>query len=154
MTFEHGQKQDYDPRIRILVRLIEESQGTLRLTAIEIGSLFGLGEARLLRLFKQQVGKPLRRYLLEVRMTRAAELLAYGVIPIKTIAVESGYAQLTSFYRDFKRIHGISPLKMRLLHLELRLRDKHLPGSHLTDSRPFGGNAQDRQSALPALTLE
>ena len=55
-----------DVRIRLLLRIIEENEGTFRLTP-EIGSLLGLGEARVQRLFGREMGKTLRRHLLEVK---------------------------------------------------------------------------------------
>jgi len=49
-----------DVRIRILLRIIEERGGVLRMSSTQIGSLLGVGEARVLRLFNTEVGKTLR----------------------------------------------------------------------------------------------
>jgi AraC-like DNA-binding protein len=115
-----------DARIRILLRIIEERGGVLPMSSQQIGGLLGLGEARVLRLFNMEVGKTLRRHLLEVRMARAAELLSEGVRPIKTIASDCGYTGVTNFYRDFKNVYGISPMQMRLLRMDTRLIEKRL----------------------------
>src|SRR5689334_13375387 len=64
-----------DARIRVLLRIIDERGGSLPMTSKEIGGLLGLGEARVLRLFSTEVGKTLRRYMLEVRMARASRML-------------------------------------------------------------------------------
>ena len=112
-----------DSRIRILLRIIDEQGGTLTMSSKELGGMLGLGEARVLRLFGREVGKPLRRHLLEVRMARAARLLNNDVLPIKAIASDCGYTIVSNFYRDFKRVYGTSPLKMRLVHLDIQLRD-------------------------------
>ena len=61
---------------------------------------------------------------LEVRMARAAHLLNNVVLPIKTIASDCGYTVVSNFYRDFKRVYGTSPLKMRLVHLDIQLLDQ------------------------------
>jgi len=106
-----------DVRIRILLRIIEERAGVLELSSTELGSLLGLSETRVLRLFNAETGKPLRRHIREVRMRRAAELLKDCVIPIKTIGVRCGYTVLSNFYRDFKIVHGTSPRQMR--HLQM-----------------------------------
>lgn len=119
-----GWKAAGDARIRILLRLIEERGGVLQMSSRQIGSLLGLGEARVLRLFSSEVGKPLRRHLLEVRMARAAELLKDCVMPIKTIASHCGYTVVTNFYRDFKNVYGISPMQMRLMHMNSQLDGK------------------------------
>lgn len=115
-----------DARIAILLRIIEERGGTLPLSSEQIGGLLGLGEARVLRLFSSEVGKTLRRHLLEVRMARANSLLTGSVLPIKTIAFDCGYTVVSNFYRDFKKIHGMSPLQTRLTQLHRRLRDRSL----------------------------
>ena len=106
-----------DARIRIFLRIIEEWGGTPAMTSSEIARLLGLGKARLLRLFSKEVGKTLRRHLLEVRMARAAELVKNTAIPVKTISFQCGYTALSNFYRDFKRVHGISPIRMRFRYL-------------------------------------
>jgi AraC family cel operon transcriptional repressor len=110
-----------DARIRILLKIIEERGGMLPISSKQIGSLLGLGQARALRLFSTEVGKTLRRHLLEVRMGRAAQLLKDVRPPIKTVAFDCGYTLVTNFYRDFKRVHGISPMQMRLRHINIRL---------------------------------
>jgi AraC-like DNA-binding protein len=112
-----------DVRIRLLLRIIEENGGMFRMTP-EIGSLLGLGEARVQRLFSREMGKTLRRHLLEVRMAKAARLLRNVVQPIKMIAHDCGYSVVSNFSRDFKRIHGISPMQMRLQHIDLQARTK------------------------------
>lgn len=102
-----------DPRIRILLRIIEERHGMLNMSSEQIGSMLGLSETRVLRLFSAQVGRTLRRHLLEVKMARAAAFLKDGVLPIKAIASNCGYSLLSNFYRDFKSVYGTSPMQMR-----------------------------------------
>ena len=106
-----------DVRIRILLRVIEERAGVLELSSKELGSLLGLSETRVLRLFNAETGRPLHSYVREVKMTRAAELLKDCVVPIKTIAARCGYSVVSNFYRDFKIVHGTSPNQMR--HLQM-----------------------------------
>jgi AraC-like DNA-binding protein len=103
----------------MLLKIIEERAGVLQMSSTQIGSLLGLSETRVLRLFSAEVGKTLRRHLLEVRMGRAAESLRDGVMPIKTIAFHCGYSVVTNFYRDFKIVYGTSPMRMRLMHMNL-----------------------------------
>ena len=116
-----------DTRIQILLRIIDERGGTLQMTSREIGGLLGLGEARVQRLFNREVGKTLRRHLLEVSMRRSS-LLLHDVGPtIKTVAFDCGYRLVTNFYRDFKRVHGISPMQMRLRHMKVELHAERFP---------------------------
>jgi AraC-like DNA-binding protein len=113
-----------DTRIRILLRIIDERGGMLQMNSRQIGSLLGLGEARILRLFSTEVGKTLRRHSLEVRMARAAELLKDRLLPIKTIASDCGYNEVSNFYRDFKSVYKTSPKQMRLMQMLSQMHDK------------------------------
>jgi AraC-like DNA-binding protein len=113
------EEREVDVRIRILLRIIEERAGVLHMSSKQIGSLLGLGEAHVLRLFNAEVGRPLRSHTREVRMARAAELLQDCSIPIKNIASSCGYTIVCNFYRDFKIVYGISPMQMRLMKLNL-----------------------------------
>ncbi len=82
--------------------------------AKELAAQLGVSEAHLRRLFRAAHGKTPRRYLLEVRMQRAAELLRTTRLGIKQIALEVGYANLVTFGRSFKRVHNMMPSGFRL----------------------------------------
>lgn len=110
-----------DARIRVLLRIIDEHAGAMHMSSEQLANLLGLSKERLLRLFNAETGKTFRRYLLEVRMRRAGEMLADYKIPIKTIASRFGYMAVSNFYRDFKIVHGASPMHMRLLLMGLPL---------------------------------
>ena len=115
-----------DARIRILLKIIEERGGTLPMSSEQIGGLLGLGEARVLRLFNIEVGKTLRRHLLEVRMSRAAVLLGESMLPIKLVAYQCGYSAVNNFCRDFRKVYGTSPLQMRMNVMDRQLRERDL----------------------------
>ena len=106
-----------DLRIRLLLQIIDERGGVLEMSSRQIGALLGVGEARLLRLFNTEVGKTLRCHLRDVRMTNAAAMLVDCVLPIKAIAHRCGYTAVTNFYRDFKIVHGTSPVQLRRVQL-------------------------------------
>ncbi len=81
--------------------------------AMELAGRFGLSEAHLRRLFRATYGKTPRRYLVEARMQRAAELLRTTRMAIRAIAREVGYPSLGTFDRNFKRIHTMMPSAYR-----------------------------------------
>ena len=112
-----------DPRIRIILRIIEERKGPGPPASNEIGELLGLSEAHFLRLFHRQVGTTFRRYLREIRMRRAADLLKNHTLSIKQIASDSGYNDVSNFYRDFKQVHGINPRQVRFKRLLVHSQD-------------------------------
>jgi two-component system, response regulator YesN len=105
-----------DPRIGITLKIIEESKASSEFGLTETGRILGLSESYLLRLFHREVGKTFREYLRNARMIRAAELLNSNT-PIKQIALECGYSDISNFYRDFKAVHAATPRELRLRRL-------------------------------------
>jgi AraC-like DNA-binding protein len=125
-----------DVRIRLLLRIIEERAGVLEMSSKQIGSLLGIGAARVLRLFNSEVGKTLRRQVREVKMARAAELLRCGCTPIKTIASSCGYTAVNNFYRDFKMVYGTSPMRMRQMQMSSDSRRFENAGDYMAHRLP------------------
>ena len=112
-----------DPRIRITLKIIEEQRSSLQLTLADTSRMLGLSEAYLLRLFHRQVGKTFRQHLLQTRMVRAADLLTREIRPVKQIALDCGYNDVSNFYRDFRKVHGATPQQVRTNHLRQHTND-------------------------------
>jgi AraC-like DNA-binding protein len=108
-----------DARIRIILRIVDEQEGTGQLASREAGRLLGLSDAYFLRLFHREVRTTFGRYLREVRMARAAESVKDHTLSIKRIALDSGYSDVSNFYRDFKQVCGMNPGQIRVRHLIL-----------------------------------
>lgn len=75
--------------------------------------MLGLSETYLLRIFHREVGQTFRSYLLSIRMIRAADLVKHIARPLKQIAFECGYSDISNFYRDFRKVHGTTPGRLR-----------------------------------------
>ena len=73
----------------------------------------GLSERHLRRQFTEVYGQTPRRYLTEVRMRRAADLLRTTRLGVEQIAQAVGYARMTTFDRIFKRAFRLSPSAYR-----------------------------------------
>lgn len=106
-----------DPRIRLTLGIIGEGRASIQMSLTETSRTLGVSEAHLLRLFNREVGKTFRRHLRDVRMIRAAELVKQNARPIKQIALECGYSDISNFYRDFKTVHMLTPGAVRLAEL-------------------------------------
>lgn len=65
------------------------------------------------RLFKEMTGLPPQQYLLQMRLSKAAELLKSTSSPIKEIAALSGWENVFYFSRLFRQKYYISPLQYR-----------------------------------------
>ncbi len=109
MMTREGALSDPVPQAR---RQIDQSLGK-GFRPRELATQFGLSEAHLRRLFRATYGKTPRRYLVEARMQRAAELLRTTRLGIKQIAQEVGYSRLVTFDRNFKRILKMMPSAYR-----------------------------------------
>jgi AraC family transcriptional regulator of arabinose operon len=66
-------------------------------------------------LFRRNVGMPILQYQTQLRMARARELLDTTEIAVSAVAEQSGYADPYYFSRQFKSIHGTTPLGYRNL---------------------------------------
>ena len=68
----------------------------------------GLSTSRLVRLFKNQIGVPIRRYRLWYRLFLSTQLLARGA-SVTTAALEAGFADAAHFTRTYRSILGFQP---------------------------------------------
>ena len=59
--------------------------------------------------FRRIFGKPLHRYLLELRITKAIGLLETGSYSVEDVAVAVGFSDANYFSRYFKKITGKTP---------------------------------------------
>jgi AraC-like DNA-binding protein/ligand-binding sensor protein len=72
-----------------------------------------VSEGHLSRLFHHATGLTFREYLAQIRIERAKSLLIHSAKSVTEIAYESGFQSLSQFHRVFRKIHGISPGRMR-----------------------------------------
>lgn len=78
-----------------------------------LARLAGLSERQLFRQFREIHGKTPRRYLTEVRMQRAADLLRTTRLGVEQVAQAVGYQNPAAFDRAFKRAFGVTPSEWR-----------------------------------------
>jgi len=65
------------------------------------------------RLFQQQMGLPLRRYIQQLRVDRAKILLGDPEMTISAVAYATGFNDLSHFDHVFRQIAGVSPTDYR-----------------------------------------
>jgi AraC-like DNA-binding protein len=68
----------------------------------------GLSPFHFARVFSELVGEPPHRYLVRVRLQRAAKLLRMGAL-VTEAAVKSGFPDVNHFSKTFHRRYGIPP---------------------------------------------
>lgn len=98
----------FDRRVARALQLMQ-AQPAERWTVEALAKAAGLSRAAFARRFLAELGVPPLRYLAELRMRRAAELLAEGDGSLAAIAAEIGYDSEFAFSRAFKRHTGEAP---------------------------------------------
>lgn len=98
---------ELDPRVSTLLRKLHERPGKV-LVGAELAMLIGLSESRMQHLFKAQIGIPIRRYVLWMRLRHVLELALSGST-LTTAAHSAGFSDLAHFTRTFRATFGIRP---------------------------------------------
>lgn len=80
----------------------------------ELARVSGLSRAHFSRVFSESEGVPPAEFVLQQRMQRAAKLLTKAAfIPVKEVAIMSGFDDANYFSKVFRRIYGINPTEFR-----------------------------------------
>ena len=79
----------------------------------ELAQLCHVSTSHFRRLFKQVLGWAPLDYLQVIRIDRACVLLYNCEYSVTDIGMQVGYPSPSSFSRQFRRIHGISPSQWR-----------------------------------------
>lgn len=95
------------------VRYLEEHYGESSLSVEQMCEKLHLSQSYFSTIFKQEMGQSFVRYLTELRMNRALELLEHTEEKTYEIAEKVGYDEPNYFSYVFKKQFGISPTKYR-----------------------------------------
>ena len=93
----------------MIERRYAEGELSLAMVAREIAT----SRRQLQRAFAEVGGTSFSRVLQQVRMQRAAELLAEGSLPVQAVAGAVGYRQAAQFAKVFRRHLGAPPSAFR-----------------------------------------
>jgi transcriptional regulator GlxA family with amidase domain len=101
-----------DKRVEKIIQMMRDDvRGELSLA--EFAQSVNLSVWRLCHIFKSDVGMPPIRYLRQLRMERAKQLLESSFLSVKEIGFQVGLSDESHFVRDFKSIYGFSPALYR-----------------------------------------
>jgi AraC-like DNA-binding protein len=100
-----------DPRIRRTLALIEERYAA-PLTVDELARAAKMSRFHFTRVFRAVTGKTPHQYVLDVRLTRAADLLRARRCTVTEAAFRVGYSDVGRFGRMFQRLHGMRPSEL------------------------------------------
>jgi len=85
-----------------------------KISLAELSKRFGISRSSFCFVFPQFTGMPLQKYVAQKRIKEAQILIRSSLEKsISQIATEVGYQDDSTFYRNFLRVTGISPLKYK-----------------------------------------
>ncbi len=92
-------------------RLFEIMQQTPpgRLRVEELADAMGMTRAALSKSFARGMGLPLKRYILELQLKKACELLLFSDLSVAELSARLGHEDPHYFHRLFKRLTGSTP---------------------------------------------
>lgn len=96
-----------------------ETTYTEKITLDDLASRFYINKYYLTRIFKEQYGSTITNYILELRITRAKQLLRFSEMPIEEVGNAVGINDANYFARIFRKIEGTTPHNYRKLWSQL-----------------------------------
>lgn len=103
---------DADPKPRGLAerarRLIEDGY-TERISLGSLAQELSVSKEHLSRIFKKRFGLTVTEKVHQVRIEAAKRLMANGGFSLKQVCYETGYQSYNDFYRNFRKVAGVSP---------------------------------------------
>jgi AraC-like DNA-binding protein len=109
--YRAGQVAWYAPRIRGICELLQARYDEPH-TLASLGRAAGMSPLHFAHVFRELVGRPPHRYLVDLRLRRAAERLLAGASVTET-CFTVGFGNLGHFIRTFRRAFGRSPSRYR-----------------------------------------
>lgn len=108
-------QQVFDPDLDIIKKVMLSFQSNFDQTIEfqEIAKGLGISSNHLRRLFKKHYGMTPIHYINQLRINKAAELLAHKNDAILDIAYATGFKSLSAFYECFKEQIGMPPNEYR-----------------------------------------
>ena len=105
-----------------MLRCVEYIDQNFRspLTLGELSKRFGISQSTFCAVFPQFVGMSLKKYIAQRRITEAQTLIrSHPQWSLSRIGAEVGYEDDSTFYRNFLRVTGVSPINYRKMHTDL-----------------------------------
>jgi AraC family transcriptional regulator len=99
-------------KLRLVLSYIEDNL-VQDLSLQELAAIAGIGLSQFKKVFREAVGRPVHRYVIERRVERAKMLLRDSRLPIAQIALDTGFAHQSHLARHMRQVIGLSPKAVR-----------------------------------------
>jgi AraC-like DNA-binding protein len=100
------------PRVRKLLGLLRAAEAGDDLSLEKLAGAVGLSPGRLMHVFTDSIGIPLRPYLAWLKLQRAAGAIVGGA-PLASAAHAAGFADAAHMTRTFRSMFGVTPSALR-----------------------------------------
>ena len=112
--FAELQKQNYIPenkfrKIEPALQYIERNLLKESISCEHLATLCHISYSYLQRLFTEKFGVPPKKYIIQLKINYACDLLASGMFTVTQVAQNAGFDDLFFFSRQFKEYVGMSP---------------------------------------------
>lgn len=115
LSGSEGAREDDDEYTAAFEKLFDHFDRNLQraISLEEMAEQVGMSTSHFRATFRKRFGLSPGRYLTDLRMRRACELLRETALPIKTIAQRVGFDELPNFYRAFRQMYKQTPATFR-----------------------------------------
>lgn len=90
-----------------------DSHYSTKITLDGLADQYYINKYYLTKVFKEQYGQSITNYLLNVRITKAKQLLRFSEKSVEEIGLEVGLGAPHYFSQTFKSVEGVPPSKYR-----------------------------------------
>jgi len=94
-----------------IIRYIQNNYSNLSLKAV--ATQFSYSERHISRIIKHYSSYSFSEFLMDIKLSKAKSLIHNSTMPIEDIAAFVGYADLSNFYRLFKKKYSCTPASLR-----------------------------------------
>jgi transcriptional regulator GlxA family with amidase domain len=109
------------PNLQIALAMIRNSPGQ-KLSVQRLADAMGISRNQLTRLFEKEFQCGAREYLQRIKIARALDLLKHSALSIKSIALSSGFCDLSHFNKAIRSKTGVCPTRYRQINSKNILR--------------------------------
>lgn len=90
-----------------------QSSDLNEITLNKVCKHFNFSKNHIIKIFKNEFGITPARFINDLKLSHAKHLLEATSLPLKTIAIQSGFEDYSNFYRRFLADSGLSPQEWR-----------------------------------------
>ena len=84
-----------------------------KISLSDVAMQFNMTPPSFCRFFKSRTNKTFLEYLIELRITKACELIRNGAHNVTESCFDSGFTNISNFHRHFKKVMGMTPTDYR-----------------------------------------